>query len=209
MQPTPTRAKSSANLPSPSLRDRKKERTRLALFEAALTLFADKGFDATTIDEIAAAAEVSRRTFFRYFAAKEAVVFPWDEPRLALFREILADRRPGEDRFERIRRALMALAGEYMEQARDMLAQHKVVESSPALLAYERKLDRRWEEALAEALAVGARSERQRRRARIVAGAMMGAIRATLAEWFAMGAKGDLKTMGDAALDLIEAGARE
>ena len=54
------------------LRERKKLRTRRALAEAALRLFDEKGFDATTIDELADAAEVSRTTFFRFYPAKEA-----------------------------------------------------------------------------------------------------------------------------------------
>lgn len=59
------------------LRDLKKERTRLAIQDAALRLFARDGYENTTVKQIAAAAEVAERTFFRYFPTKEDVV-AWD-----------------------------------------------------------------------------------------------------------------------------------
>jgi AcrR family transcriptional regulator len=59
----------------PSLRQRHTERTRDAIVAAAFELFADKGYAETTIDEIAERADIAPRTFFRYFPAKESVLF--------------------------------------------------------------------------------------------------------------------------------------
>jgi len=78
------------------LRERKKQRTRQALIEAALRLFDEKGYEETTLAEIAAEAEVSTRTFFSYFASKEDVLFFDAEQRLEKAMSRLAAKSPDQ-----------------------------------------------------------------------------------------------------------------
>ena len=99
--------------PLPSLRERKKAATKERLYFEALDLFRHKGFAATTIEEIAEAAEVSKGTFFNYFPAKEALLHYLSE-RLAhaaaeaLAAALRADHLPARDKLNRILQALVA-----------------------------------------------------------------------------------------------------
>ncbi|HEY7482931.1 MAG TPA: TetR family transcriptional regulator [Streptosporangiaceae bacterium] len=118
------------------LRERKKRRTRQAIAAAALRLFAERGFDETTIADIAAAAEVAPRTFFSYFPSKEDVVFAEIDDRLADVRERLDRRPPGETPLATMRRVVLetmeALAAEHGQFA---AARIKLMLERPALQA--------------------------------------------------------------------------
>ena len=76
------------------LRERKKQRTRAELTDAAFRLFADRGFDETTIEDIVEQVEVSPRTFFRYFDSKEDVVIGFFDDLGLELRSMLAARPP-------------------------------------------------------------------------------------------------------------------
>lgn len=188
-----------------TLRERKKERTRQALADAALKLFMKRGFDATTVEEIAEAADVSRRTFFRYFPSKEAVVFPDREHRLEKLRALLAESPRGETGLEAVRRGMLVLAQEYTSMREKVILQQRIVEDSPTLLAYDFELDKRWEAAIGEALGGRGRGKKHRR-ARLLAGAVMGVIRATLREWYDSDGRKDLAALGEEAFILLRDG---
>jgi hypothetical protein len=100
-------------------------------------------------------------------------------------------------------RALRSVALEFMRSRDELVLQHKVIESSPTLLAQEHELNRRWEDALALALTPKRASAAAARRARVQAGAIMGAVWAVLRDWYASGGTLDLVRLGEEALDLI------
>ena len=186
----------------PRTRARHRAQVREALVQAAGALFRARGFEATTVDEIAAAAGVSRRTFFRYFPGKDAVVFPHAEERLARFQDLLAPQ--GQERpLRTVRRACRAMAAHFAAHEQELRWQQALIETSPALMAAERALDLRWERALAQALMRGQRGPRAAMRSAALAGAAMGAFRALLREWFAGRGQGDLVALVDEVLDLL------
>ncbi len=78
------------------LRDRKRQRTRQALISAAMRLFKEKGYEQTTVAEIAAAAEVSTKTFFNHFASKDEVLFPHLSARIDDAVAVIKQRQPDD-----------------------------------------------------------------------------------------------------------------
>ncbi|MGK5694942.1 TetR family transcriptional regulator [Streptomyces sp. URMC 128] len=142
-----------------NLRERKKRRTRDALLRAALELFVTRGYEETTVDDIAAAVDVSQRTFFRYFAGKEETAFY--VPRLAETQvvEAVRARPPGEAPLEALRRAVLESWDTINETIEEIvpvelhMRVYRVIESTPALLAAHLRRSAELEEELARIIA--------------------------------------------------------
>ena len=115
------------------LRERKKAATRLALHRAALDLVAERGFDGVTVEAIADAAMVSRRTFSNYFSGKEEALLHGDRERVRRLLELVHDRPAGEGPWE----ALVHAAGELVAgndtADPDWFARRRTLRRHPAL----------------------------------------------------------------------------
>lgn len=193
--------------PELPLRARKKDATRRSLLAAANRRFHASGFEATTLDEVCQDVGVARRTFFRYFPDKESLAFPHRHERRARFLELLASAPATETPFASLRRIARTFAKEYMQNRDSLVAQQRLVQTAPALLAREAEIDRDWEAGMAQAFRerFGDAPDAELR-ARVLAGAAIGVIRATMRYWFASGGTADLARLGDEALDRLERG---
>jgi AcrR family transcriptional regulator len=125
---------SPPDIARPGLRERKKAKTRAAIQHHALRLFAKQGYHATTIEQIADAAEVSQSTFFRYFPTKEDVVLHDElDPRMI---ESLRAQPPELSPLAALRRTLREVFDELTEaEAARELQRHELARSVPELRA--------------------------------------------------------------------------
>ena len=122
----------------PGLRERHMDRTRAAIVDAALELFTEQGFTETTVDAIAERADVGRRTFFRYFPAKESVLFHDVEAQIQGTIDALAARPDDEPPYEALLAVLREGAGRFSAdtEKRQLLA--KVAHECDNLLVHHR-----------------------------------------------------------------------
>ncbi|MDH6131784.1 AcrR family transcriptional regulator [Kitasatospora sp. MAA4] len=158
MAPTPT---APANAETPcrvlGLRERKKQRTRDALVDAAHSLFLSQGYARTTIDEIAAAVDVSQRTFFRYFANKDEAALAVLADAEDYFIECLRRRPAAENPLQAMRAAITeswrGLGSEHTGGVRAALELLQLIESTPTLLAAHLRRTTEQEGVVAQVLA--------------------------------------------------------
>jgi len=172
----------------------------------ALRLFAEKGYERTTIDEIADAAAISARTFFRYFPTKEDVVM-WDEYD-PIAPDLLAS-RPADEPVAQTFRAVMreALGGLYRRDPELLLTRVRLMATVPELRA-------RFMEAQAEGIDLFASLMAPRRPAgddfqlRVVGLALIAAVTVALDAWRRDEGKSDLLELLDRAFDALADGLR-
>jgi AcrR family transcriptional regulator len=168
------------------LRERKKERTRQLIADTARGLFAERGFEAVTVAEIAREAEVAEKTIFNYFPSKEDLFYgrleAFEDELLAAIRE----RRPGASVLAAFRDfiltpgGLLDTSGPGGETAatKKLRTINRVISESPALLARERQVFARYADVLARLIADETRSDPDAAEPRAVANALLGVHRA-------------------------------
>jgi AcrR family transcriptional regulator len=201
------------------LRERKKQRTRRAIADAAKRLFLNRGFEQVSVAEIARAADVSEQTIFNYFPRKEDLVYE----RMDTFeQELLAavGQRPKSES------ALRAFVGFILDRSDDAMAGDgrrrvaeltRLVNASPSLIARERQIVARYTDALAAQLAEETGASPDDIEPRLVAEAMMAfhrslidfARRRALSPKRSADLAAEIRTAGEHALPLLESGLGE
>ena len=188
------------------LRERKKQKTRESIQREAMRLFEKQGYEQTTIEQIAAAVEISPSTFFNYFPSKEDVVlYDAYDPILA---SLLAERPADEALSIAFRRVLEAM-GDIFDRDRDIiLARGRLWFEAPALRA------RLWEELekaeMFMSAQIAARSGRDANdfETRVTVTVMVAAAMEAMREWLRRDGKGSFVTLVNQALDLVDTNAR-
>jgi AcrR family transcriptional regulator len=158
------------------LRERKKQRTREQIVEAAMALFVERGYHSTTIADIATAAGVAPRTFFTYFPSKEVVVFQNLDRDLDSLASALRDRLPGETAFDALRRWLDAMFDEWSVEADEALLRKRLCREDDGLANFQGGMLARVNELLVEAIADDLDEPQDGLRPRLVAAAAMAAL---------------------------------
>lgn len=138
---------------APGLRERKKLRTRETIARVALDLFDRQGFRATTIAEIAEAADVAPRTVSAYFPAKEDLVFAGQDEICESLALRLAEREPGETTTDVLRVWIVANLPAWEASEAELRVRRRVIESDEGLRTYGRRFSVRAQEIVAVALA--------------------------------------------------------
>jgi AcrR family transcriptional regulator len=188
------------------LRERKKEKTREALVRSALKQFAKRGFDHVTVEDIAGACEVSPRTFFRYFASKEDVLFAESDANRIRFLEALAAQPADVGPLHALQGAVLSVASDYESQRETILLRQRIISATPALLTRVTERQHSWESSVIEQLRRSGRGKRMHEHdLRITVAAATTALRVAMDIWIEGDAKADLSALFADTFDRLRA----
>jgi AcrR family transcriptional regulator len=199
------RSSNSLPKPLPNLVERRHAQTRASIADAAVALFAERGFAETTMDEVADAAGVSRRTAYRHFPSKDDLVFEQARHWLLHFNAEIAQPTPGETQRERCRRGLLAVGRLIQTQARSIAAAYAVVVATPSLRGYNGRTEDEWFDRYIELLTPPGRISADRAvQIATVAGSLVGTTKALVGVWAAGQPQSEMESITRAALDQLD-----
>ncbi len=188
--------------PKIGLRARKRLETAKRIKAAGLKLFVEKGFDATTLDDIAAAADISRRTFFYYFKSKDDILLALqatsDEAIAPAMRQLPSGRRP----IDVARETMMAVCARYKTDR--LLVVDRLMRASEAVQARKQSLNLRKEQVLLAALQERWPEPEREAALRLVAMVSVSAFRLSLDTFHQEGGKRALVTVLQGVFDTLE-----
>lgn len=163
-------------------RERKRRETAERIIEKGLKLFVKNGYEATTVDVIAEAAGISRRTFFHYFKCKEALLLTAHDSgfREALRPAMLAE-SPNQTPLDAARKCLIKLASRY--ETKESVVFDRLMHSTDALRARKEAVFVETEQILLEAMCELWPSPARREGLRLVAMVAIGTLRLALEKW--------------------------
>jgi TetR/AcrR family transcriptional regulator, regulator of mycofactocin system len=193
---------------SPTRRERKKLETRQALEEAALRLFGERGYEQTTVEDIAEAADVAVRTFFRYFSSKQAVLFgDFVSDRVARVRSELSARPAGEDPLESVKVVMDLLDFSSPDEEAAILARMDLMRRQPSFVSRYLEIIDQMRLAIVEFVADRTGLDpRKDLYPGLVGGACAASWDASLKIWVASGATLALRDLRIEAFDTLSAG---
>ena len=183
------------------LRERKKTKVRAAVVEAAFALFEERGFDETTIEDIAERAEVSRRTIFRYFASKEDLVFLGQAAENAQVVALLRRAPRGVDPVAALLAGTRELFRASPDSAAEMVRSQRLIDRTPALRAHKQWILQDVRELLTQGLVKPRMPKHEALRIRLLVAMFLAALDTLTSRWLSDGARGSL----DEGFALIEA----
>src|SRR3989442_13427851 len=187
------------------LRERKKQKTREAIQRTAMRLFEKQGYEETTVEEIAGAAEISPSTFFNYFPTKEDVVlFDAYDP-MAI--RMLLERPKDEPLNVGLRTVLEGLAAAFERDQRMILTRGRLFVEVPELRARMWDEVERIQELLAKLIAERTGRRPEDFELRVTARVLLGAVLEATLEWMRSSGRRNLLELINRGLDVVESGA--
>lgn len=169
-----------------SLQERRDAQTRAELSTVAIELFATQGYVETTMDDVATAAGVSRRTAYRHYPNKEDLIFEHPKQWLQVFRAATAERIPGETMQSLCERGVRAVAVRIEDTKDDVIPGYGVVAATPSLRSSYARMNRDWLDVYTELLSTEHDPDDipAVMRSSIIAGALVGGTDRAVIHWF-------------------------